>query len=477
MTCIARLQVSNYNSICMYLSSLYIVALAFLFTGCGSSLSKAVPGFKSVTIADEIKIGRQFRRDARKHLRFIHQPEIEVYVNQIGRRILAFMGPQPYEYRFFVVENPQLNAFAVPAGSIYIHSGLIQRVRNTDELAYVVGHEIIHVKGRHMARLSEPDPMKYIGLLGVFLTAAGPEAGAAGTLGSAIATTSRLSYTRSLEREADNLGVKYMAEAGFDPNGSLNFLKILDEERLMNPAGIPPYLLTHPLSTNRIGSVEAMIRSLRPFRKSRHSTDPIKRIQLLLRLNTAEGSGASDKNRKPGSEVPQGAENLHLRGIEHFTKGQWAEAKEIYQRVRYLEPESPGLDRDLGQVYTQLGEYPRAHEAFHRALTQDPREPLNYFYLGELFEKESQWRDAARAYSRALDLLPLWAEPARRLSGVYRKLNRLGDSYSYLARYHLSLDADREALKALDKASMQYDPSSLQRQMIQDEMQAIRERD
>ncbi|HEX9880660.1 MAG TPA: M48 family metalloprotease, partial [Candidatus Binatia bacterium] len=108
---------------------LFLVGIA---AGCGFSLRDSVPMFKPVGLEDEIKISRDFRREANANFHLIRQPEVLDYVNHIGRRILSTMGPQPYEYRFFIVENPQLNAFAVPGGSIYINSGLIEAVRSTD---------------------------------------------------------------------------------------------------------------------------------------------------------------------------------------------------------------------------------------------------------------------------------------------------------------------------------------------------------
>lgn len=467
-------QESNYNFTFMLTWIVYFFTFVFFISGCGSSLTKSISLFQPITIEDEIRISRDFRREANKKLRLIRQPEVEGYINRVGRRILSIMGPQPYEYRFFVVENPQLNAFAVPGGSIYLHTGLIERIHNTDELAGVLGHEIIHVKLRHMARLSGPDPVRLIGLLGVLLTAAGSQAGAVGILGQAIATTRQLSYTRAVEQEADNLGVRYMDAAGYDPRGALRFLNIINKEKVLNPVSVPPYLLTHPLTQDRIGSMEVMIRSLglRPPRQ--RGLDPIKRVQLFLRLELEEGKDPTDKKKeKLASQSPKDAQHLHFRGLRYYHKTMWDKAREAYEKVRLIEPRSPGLDRDLGRLYTQTGEFHRAHAAFKRSIDTDSREPLNYFYLGELFEKEAQFAEAAGSYLRAHKLSPFWYEPVRRLSLLYGKMNRSGDAYYYLARSHLLQDQDEKALNALKQALKIYGASSLRGQMIQDEMEAI----
>src|SRR5262245_45575039 len=191
-----------------------------LITSCGLDRAN-VPSLPSIgppSEDEETRISREFRREAKKFLKFINSPEVERYVDRIGRRILSATGPQSFDYRFFVVDDPQLNAFAVPGGSIYLFTGLIEKVKSTDELAGVLGHEIVHIKARHMARSSGPDAISVLSLLAMVLLArSGSGSQAAGVVGQAVAATRQLAYSRQLEMEADTLGARYMATAGFDP--------------------------------------------------------------------------------------------------------------------------------------------------------------------------------------------------------------------------------------------------------------------
>ena len=427
-----------------------------------------------MTVEDEVKISREFRREAKKHLELVSNPEVNSYIDKVARRILAVMGPQPFEYRFFVVKNSQLNAFAVPGGSIYVHTGLIERVGSTDELAGVLGHEIIHVKGRHMARLSEPDPISLLGLLGIFLAAGSGQAQAAGMLGQGLAVTRQLSYNRKVEREADTLGVKYMAEAGYDPNGAVRFLKIIDQERILNPVDIPPYMLSHPLTYERIDSVSLVVRSLGPQPPRKKHQDPITRVQLILKLKQEHVDGIIDKLKKIVSQNPQKAEPKHLLGMAYHYKGKWAPARENYEEARALDSSIPGIDRDLGRLFTQTGEFRIAHEAFKRSLIAEPREPLTYLYLGTLFEEESNFAEAVSAYLRAVNLSPLWAEPARHLGKVYAKMYRMGDAYYYLGRAHLLQDEDENAITSLKRALEIFGQDSPRGEVIRDEIEVIK---
>ncbi|MBI2090147.1 MAG: M48 family metalloprotease [Deltaproteobacteria bacterium] len=455
---------------------LYTLLLVTGFTGCASRLPAQIPLVKPLAEDEEVRISREFRRQAKKQLQLVRHPEIERYVDRIGRQLLSPMGPQPFDYRFFVVENSQLNAFAIPGGTIYVHTGLIERVKSTDELAGVLGHEIAHAKGRHIARISGPDPLSLLALLGVFLSGGGTQAQAAGALGQALAATRQLAYNRQLEQEADTLGVKYMAEAGYDPRAALAFLRLIDQERMLNPVDIPPYLMTHPLTQERLSRVEAVVSSLRTGAAKREAADPIRKIQTLLRLERHEADAVIGEYERVLGQDPQNAEALRMLGLAYQYRGKWTEAREHLERARALDPQGPGMERDLGRLYTQMNEYRLAHDAFQRALSAEPKEPLNHLWLGELFEKEGKFSEAVLAFLQAHTLSPLWPEPAQRLGVVYGKMNRLGDAHYYLARSQLLADEDELALANLERALKIFRPASPRGQLITDEIAAIKAR-
>jgi len=453
----------------------YLLFLAYFIVGCASYQPLKAP-FANPPVEDqEVRIGREFRREARKKLKLVHHPEVERYVNQVGQRLVSTVGPQPFDYRFFVVENSQLNAFAVPGGSIYVHTGLIERITSTDELAGVLGHEIVHVKGHHAVRMSSgPDPISLLSLLGVFLGGAGPQAAVA--LGQALAVTRQLSYNRQLEQEADTLGVKYMAGAGYDPQAAVSFLKSMDRDRALNPIEIPPYLMTHPLTPERIAGVESAIRSFALKQPKSESVDPMKKIQTLLRLERHEVDAVVAEYEKALGQNPQSAEALQLLGVAHHYSGRWARAVDYFERARSLNPRGPGIDRDLARAYTQSGEFRLAGAAFERAFAAEPNEPLNYLFAGELYEKESKLPEAVGAYLRAHNLAPLWPAPARQLGIAYGKMNRLGDAYYYLGRSHLLADEDELATTTLERALKSVEPASSRSQVIREELETIKAR-
>lgn len=453
-----------------------LFVLVLVVGGCGSYLPPVPSIIKPVSEDEEVKISREFRREAKKHFKFITHPEVERYIDRIGQRILSAAGPQPFDYRFFVIENPELNAFAVPGGSIYLHSGLLERAQSTSEVAGVMSHEIVHVKGRHMARMSGLDGTALLGLLGTLLVAAGPGGQAAGAVGQAIAATRQIAYTRQLEMEADTLGVRYMSEAGYDPNGSLGFLKILDQERALNPIDIPPYMMTHPLSQERVANVELVIRSLGKRPRNSDEPDPIKKIQIILRSERYESERVIEEYEKLVEQNPASAEPFHLLAFAQQLAGKLPQARQNYEKARRLDPKSPGLDRDMGQLYTKLEENRLAREALDRALALEPREPLNYLYLGELLETQSDLRGAAGAYQIARNLAPSWDKPPQRLGVVYGKMNRLGDAYYYLGRADMLQDEDEKAIAYFTKAVKLLDADSPRAQEIKEELKKLKAR-
>ena len=136
------------------------VLLASALAGC--QLFRDGPGYDAIDVLDatytddeQRRIGMEFERGLREQVRFINDPLVNDFVEELGRSILAVAGRQPFVYRFRIIEDPSLNAFAVFGGYIYLHSGTILAATSLNELAGVVGHEIAHVRMDHHARIQE----------------------------------------------------------------------------------------------------------------------------------------------------------------------------------------------------------------------------------------------------------------------------------------------------------------------------------
>ncbi len=251
--------------------------------GAAGLLIALVGEARGYPIAEERKLGDRFSIEAASALPIVREPAVVNYVNGIGQRIVARLdAPQPFEYRFSVVNDGSINAFAVPGGFVYLNSGLLLRVGNDSELAGVLGHEIGHSHAHHIVRQQEKTQLlSYAALAGMLLSVVQPAIGAAAM---GINATAQLKYQREFEQEADYLGMRYMRVAGFDPQGMVTFMKRLwEEQRTMPIDQIPPYMLSHPLTDERISTLEAASRNVPAVPGSQQASFALERVQAIVR--------------------------------------------------------------------------------------------------------------------------------------------------------------------------------------------------
>ena len=108
-----------------------------------------------LSIEKERQIGEEFLLEIQQEVPLIQDPFLTSYLNNLGQKLVAQMGPQPFHYKFFIVDDPSMNAFAVPGGYVFIHTGMIRMAEREGELAGVMAHEISHIYCRHMSKMME----------------------------------------------------------------------------------------------------------------------------------------------------------------------------------------------------------------------------------------------------------------------------------------------------------------------------------
>ncbi|MCP4273845.1 MAG: M48 family metallopeptidase [Gammaproteobacteria bacterium] len=218
----------------------------------GSSTNKILP------LTMEQQLGDYYMRILRQQLPIIDDPQIREYINELGFRLVASNDDaNNRQFYFFVVNDPSINAFAMPGGYIGINTGLIQNAESVSELAGVMAHEIAHVTQRHLARRIEKQeqmsmPMLLATLGSVLVMTQNSEAGIAAMTGlQAGVSQIMINYTRTNESEADRIGIITLANANFDPAGMGRFFeKMLKLSRYRGKR--LAFLSTHPLSQTRI---------------------------------------------------------------------------------------------------------------------------------------------------------------------------------------------------------------------------------
>lgn len=228
-----------------------IAWLAVFVLGCSTT---------PLTIEEERKLGAEVEKQARQQLHFVRDEVVVGYVSNLGAELLRVMGPQPFDYDFYVVEDDELNAFATPGGNVYVHTGLILKARNVSELISVMGHEMGHVYYRHVAenyqRQRNTGIAQQLGVVAVGVLAGGTAAQAANLLTGVSAMAYLNTFTRDDERQADAFAVETVPKAGYDPNGLVTFFGTLIQQ--YGDTG-DSFLSSHPATKERIQNAEALI--------------------------------------------------------------------------------------------------------------------------------------------------------------------------------------------------------------------------
>jgi beta-barrel assembly-enhancing protease len=217
----------------------------------------------------ERRIGEEIYREYLASGELIDDTETNEYVWQVASKLTRTANANGYDFTFFVVRDPRINAFALPGGYIGINSGLLAVAQSESELASVLAHEIAHVTQRHLARMlakqKQTSVLSIAGLLVAILAArANPNAAfGALSLGSTLQTDLMLSFSRDAEREADRIGFDMLNQAGFDPAGMSAFFMRLQQANRLNESRAPEYLRTHPVTQDRVSDAQLRIQSTR----------------------------------------------------------------------------------------------------------------------------------------------------------------------------------------------------------------------
>ena len=241
--------------------AMFLLVAALAVSGCAVNPATGKNQLMLVSEDQEIAMGRQADSAVVTSIGLYPDPVWQRYIQQFGARIAATSERPGLPWTFRVVDDPAVNAFAIPGGFVYVTRGLLAHLTNEAELGSVVGHEIGHVTARHTA--AEMSKQQLIGLgLTAGSMASSQVAKYAGTASQALGIL-YLKFSRDDESQADQLGLRYMRRARYDPRQMPEVFRML--ERLSTAEGgarLPTWLETHPSPTNRVAAISAQIAAL-----------------------------------------------------------------------------------------------------------------------------------------------------------------------------------------------------------------------
>jgi predicted Zn-dependent protease len=223
-------------------------AVALTVAGCGVSQQQ------------EIQMGADYSAQINQQLPIITDALVNQYINTLGGQLARVADTRGLEWHFYVVNSPEVNAFAVPGGYVYVNRGLIERAARMDQVAGVLGHEIGHVTHRHSVKQMEQQNGAQIGVtVACVLQPAVCNSGLGSTAINVVGTAVFAKFSRKDESEADQAGIEYTTKAGIDPRGIPEMFQILLDERKTKPGAVEAWFATHPMEEDRIAATEATI--------------------------------------------------------------------------------------------------------------------------------------------------------------------------------------------------------------------------
>ena len=399
-----------------------------------------------ITIKEEEVLSRRILTAIYKQSEIIDDPAIVGYVNEIGRRLLANLPEQPFQYHFYVIKEDVYNAFATPAGHIFIYSGLIEAMDAEEELAGILGHEIAHVYCRHISqKIERQKKLSWAALAGVaagvLLGVGGAtEASQALTMGAPAAVQSaELSYSRDDEMQADQFGVKFITEAGYSPRGLLKILKKMRATTWFGSDQVPTYLRTHPAVEERIAFISAWLESYDATHKPIPPVNEDEFRRVHTRIETEYGDEAvvlsrleADVARNPDDPMAHYRYGLILARV-----GKRQEAIAQIRLALTKRAFDPYILRDLGWIYYLDGQFPQALKTLHSAGSMIPADPDCIYYLGRTHLEMGNLTEAADNLLRLTRQYPQFPEAYYYLGQSLGMQQNLGDAHYYLGIYFL----------------------------------------
>ena len=240
--------------------------MAFVSYQCSSQYNPVTGEEQHIALApkQEIALGLQAAPEMIQQHGGLHpDPRAQALVDRVGNRIVdrSQASQTEWQYDFHLLADPRtVNAFALPGGQIFITDALLRRLETEGQLAGVLGHEIGHVVARHSAQQMAKNQLTQ-GITGAVLVASGGGGGEA-QLAMMIGNMVNMKYGREDELESDELGVRFMSQAGYDPRALIGVMKILQEAA--GGAAPPEFFSTHPSTPNRVATIEAAIAAVYP---------------------------------------------------------------------------------------------------------------------------------------------------------------------------------------------------------------------
>lgn len=395
--------------------------------------------------SDEAQIGRSIMRQIRASGSLVDDPQITEYINDIGHRISAYANDGGQKFTFFVIDDPSINAFALPGGYIGVHTGLIAASRSEDELAGVLAHEIAHVTQRHLARAIHAGQRQSILSTAIMLGAILAGAAGAGVdvvqggiaAAQGTAAQQQINFTRSNEYEADRIGISALADAGYDPEGMASFFEVISRNTRPIESRMPEFLRSHPVTSARIAEARNRARSYPSVQTDDSHNYGIIRARLMVNAQSTSEDAVTLFEVREYEKQSDAAR--YGRAVAYLRAGRNNEANQIFEDLISRDQQIIAYHIGLAQAQLALERVTESNATFERAIELFPRNvPLVIHYSEALL----QFGAAEKAHELLLDLLnnvPPTPEQIRLIARAATDAGDAAEAHYYMAEYRFMI--------------------------------------
>ncbi len=414
----------------------------------------------SFTIGEEREVGEKLLYAVRSSFEVFDEPDLQQYLEKLGKEVINVAGIQHFQYYFFVINNKEFNAFAAPSGLIFFNSGLIETMGSEDELVSVLAHEIGHVVKRHIASRMEKSTKVSLATMALILASLALGGGAATealfTGALAAGKTANLHFSRFDEEEADLLAYDWMKKLNRDPHGQERMLQTMRRIARYRSVKVPQYLLTHPNPEARLDYVQSLIAS-----EGKESRDPsyhddfeFFRFKYRIMAKVKDSfylkgyySSIISSSKSTESNIVMAKYGLSQLGRE---ENDYVRSLELLDEVAGFYGAKNILKVDKGILEFEMGNMEKAYKTLSLAYDNDRSDMYAAFSLAKVCFSIGLIDKAENLFKSVMYEIPDYSKVYYELGRMSATKGRAGETSYYLGKYYLfegKLDTSREHLK------------------------------
>ena len=437
----------------------FVLALTLVWPS-SLTVSPAHATIFSFGIKEEKELGDKFNILIRSKLPMVEDSEVVDYVREVVERLGKQVPPQPFKFTVAVVQDNSINAFAAPAGYVFVFTGLILNMDHEAEVAGVLAHEMSHVTQRHIAKQVEQGRiMSIAALLGTLAgfalgSATGQrDAGAAMMMGSqAAAQQTMLNYSRDDEREADEVGMNYLTAAGYPPRGLPEAFEVMQRMKIFKGYGtIPAYLSTHPGISERIGYLSERVSRMPKDVVSRPDHDDrFLRVQTIIRTRFGDPATVIAYYGKKGPAMTK-LDRLGLAMALGRTNDT-ARARQAFEDALKEGGNDALWLREAGRFFLKLRDFDRARTLLRGAVEANPRDMVATAEYAQILAQERRYPEALTLMRKVSSSAPESPDVHQQLGRTYGEAGDMFHAYLNLAYAAVYSNNPRHSKMQMEKA-------------------------